>query len=328
MKHLIVTLCLLVGVLLTADAQLTGEIVYRHPEYVDELWVASLEAPNTARLFFKHTQGIAEVAAENRGTRIVIVDESDAPDFSANVYLIDTAHPEKRAINLTHNRFERVSDVDIDAKGNVLFTNAIVEGEPPPKEPGVYFIAVEELDKPEPDIEVLQRAAAHRVVGLPSGKAVAYDTDVGVFLYDRSTQETQRLCRYVLFPAVSSDGELIAFAYLSSWTGTSASEIEVVRLEMMRERQIVDPIAHANFIDLKFSPDGAYVVYTIYGGHFFFPNTITQTLAVPLDGGPAFNTLEIHAEGIAKFDWWNVSYAVEPAKKVATLWGQLKAGNR
>ena len=319
MKYVLVILGILVSLLLTADARLTGEIIYRHPEYVDELWIASLGAPGNGRLLFKHTQDIFEVATENNGTRIAIVTEFEQNfDFKFHVYLVDMAHPERKARNLARHRFEEVWGIDIDAKGNVLFTNSIIGGEPPPKVEGVYLIPEDELDRPSPHIRQLQQVIAYQVVGLPSGKEVVYQGDGGIFLLDTSTKAVLRVCRKATSPAVSADGKLLAFVHRLP---DNAYEIEIISLETLRTVKIIEPdIGESDFGGIKFYPGGNYLVYAIRGGPF----SMSQLIAVPLDGGPSFTIWEMHRGDFPVYDWWNVPYAVEPAKKVTTLWGQLK----
>lgn len=318
-------LCLLVSLPLTTEAQLTGEVIYRHPEYHDELWITHLDDTRNARLLFKHTHDIFEVATEKNGTRLVFVAERDAPEFRFYAYLLNTEQLHKKAHNLTDKQFEAVWDIDITPNGNILFTNNIVDGEPP-LAAGVYLIPNHELKKPVPNIIQLQKAVAHRVIGLPNGKEIVYNTDSGVFLLDISTQEVLRICISGEFPAVSPDGKQLAFVHRSI---RGAFEIEVISLETMRTLKIIEPLVpHTSFIDLKFYPDGKYIVYTIHGGPFFNPNDITQNIVVPLDGGPPFQILEMHEEGVSKFDWWNITYTVELVNRLATLWGALKVHNK
>ena len=324
MKYLLRTLCLylLVSLPLTTIAQLTGEVIYRHPKYYDELWITRLEDTRNTRPLFKHTHGIFEVATEKKGTRIVIVGERDLPEFRFNAYLVDTAHLEKKALNLTDKQFETVWDIDIDPNGNILFTNNIIEGAPP-QAAGVYLIPNHELKRPVPNITQLQKIVAYRVIWLPNGKEIVYDTDRGVFLLDISTKAVLRICINGEFPAVSPDGKKLAFVHRAE---ASAFEIEIISLETMRTLKIYDTLVpHSAFIDLKFYPGGKYIVYTVYGGGFFNPKSEEyQNIAVPLDGSAPFKILEVHEEGVSKFDWWNTTYTVEPTNRLTTLWGKLK----
>lgn len=119
-----------------------------------------------------------------------------------------------------------------------------------------------------------------------------------------------------------------------------AVELEVVSVETLRfqgnikyhtlhfqgdiEKRI---IGHQQFLDLKFSPDGKYLVYTTYGGGFFNPNTSFNSYAISLDGKEQFKILDgIFDNGVPMFDWATSEgpYAVEPKNRLTTLWGKLK----
>jgi len=323
-------LCLLIGFLpLSTEARLTGEVIYAHPEYYDELWITRLEAPQRARLLFKHTHDIFEVATQRKGDLIVVISEPNDPRFFFDAYLVNTAEPQKKALNLTQKRFDEVFQVDISENGHVLLTNHDIGGAPPQHDMGVYLFPFTELKRPVPVPTLLKKveSGASRVRWLPNGKEIVYDTDLGVFLFDISTQACLRVCRSGAYPAVSPDGKMLAFMHRGI---AGAAEIEIISLETFRTLKIIeDLVPHSAFIDLKFSPSGKYLVYTTYGGGFFNPNDSEyQHLAVPIDGSPAFKLLEVSEAGISTFDWWNTTYAVEPTKKITTLWGALKAANK
>ena len=331
MKYTLGGLCLFLflGFLsLPTDAQLTGEVVYRHPEWTNELWITSIEDTRNARPLFKHTQDIFEVATQQNGDLIVIVSEPNDPRFFFDAYVINTTQLQKKAHNLTQKRFDEVFKVDISENGHVLLTNRLIGGAAPLFEVGVYLFHHTELKRPKPMPTLLKKlvSSANQVCWLPNGKEVVYDTDIGIFLLDISTREVLRICRCGAFPAVSPDGKMLAFIH----TGLlGAVEIEILSLETFRTLKIIeDLVPHSGITDLKFSPDGKHLVYTAYGGGFFNPHGEDyQHIAVPLDGSPAFKIVALHEEGISMFDWWNVTYTVEPTKKQAILWGELKAGH-
>ena len=69
----------------TTDAQLTGEVIFRHPDFLNELWITNVEAPDTPRRIFKHINSILGLSVEKNGNALVFF--ADGIGHTTEVYL-------------------------------------------------------------------------------------------------------------------------------------------------------------------------------------------------------------------------------------------------
>jgi len=354
MRYIAIILFLGVCVFLpaTIDAEVTGEVVYRHPDNLNELWITDVTDVSNARLLFRHEYNIRGFSVQKNGPYIATLTEYDQQDLTFDIYLIDTDNIHQEGQLLTHQRFNEILDVDISQHGDVIFTNYLLARDldgklrtnPPPMS-GIYLFQKYEIDNPTtsifteiqqlitqlPQIDVppiretlIKEVEAHRVV-LSSDKAyIAYDTAEGIFLLKTKTGEVIRVSKDGSMPAFSPDGKKLAFAY--RFFGP-AHEISIFSVSNIRPLRVIRNLSpHFDFLDLKWSPDGEHIIYTAYGGAFFRPNFSYHTYAIPFDGGPEVKILDMQGKGVSLFDWTTseVPFDVEHKNRVTTLWGKLK----
>lgn len=336
---------------LTIHAEVTGEVVYRHPYNLNELWITDVADTDNARLLFKQENNIRGFSVQKNGTYIATLTEYDQPTLTFDIYLINTKNIQESEQLLTYQRFNEILDVGISQQGDVIFTNYLLarnldgnlNTNPPPMS-GIYLFPKYEIDNPTtsiftaiefttllPPINVppiretlIKEVEAHRVVLSPDKDHIAYDTAEGVFLLKTKTGEVIRVSRDGSMPAFSPDGKKLAFAY--RFFGP-AHEISIFSVSNLRPLRIIRNLSpHWNFLDLKWSPDGKHLVYTTYGGAFLRPNFSYHNYAIPFDGGPEVKILDMQGRGVSLFDWTTseVPLDVEHKNRLTTLWGKLK----
>ena len=310
-------LCLAFQLPLTTQAEPTGTVIYTYPrEDYSELWITNLENTIIPRMLFKYTSAIYEIAAQENGPLVVMVSgKSVVPGFTFfEVFLVNRRHPDKEARDLTQHRFDEIQDLDISENGDIIFTNYHTDGAPPPKR-GIYLIPNREIEKEVPKARLLKEVDAIHAVWAPGGKTIAYDIDGdhGIYTLDVGTRKASQISDFGRFPAFSPDGKKLAF------TGrifVEPQNIYVVSLDNPEDQKTIDPAIRANISEIKWTPDGQYIVYNTKG-----------IFAAPINGGPHIKLFE-NIGGLYEFDWASSKgYAVEPAKKLTTLWGTLKTDN-
>ncbi|MCE2400896.1 PD40 domain-containing protein [Candidatus Poribacteria bacterium] len=355
MKYVLKCLYLWLSFLLSlaTDAEITGEVIFRHPDNPNELWIADVENTDNAHLLFKQKHPIQKLSVQKNGPFIVTTAKSDNPTFPFDVYLVDRSEVLVEEHNLTHKIFTEILDVKVSQYGDIFFLNnqiiTNINRAPPPSS-GIYFIPNYDIEKfinlefsiinipgPAPDLVLpkkkhllLKGVETNRVALSPNRHQIAYDTEEGVFLFNLNTGEVVQISRGGSFPAFSPDGKKIAYVYRYSGF---AHEIEILSTDTLRYLGNIEKLEnHVKFLDLKWSNDGKYIVYTIYGGGADIlkqipPDTSYHNHAVTLDGKERFNILDgIFDNGVPMFDWVTseVSYTVEPKNRLTTLWGKLK----
>ncbi len=334
---------------LTTYAEIIGEVIFRHPDNPNELWVTDVENTDNARLLHKQKYPIHKLSVQKNGTFIVTNAKSDDPTFPFDVYLVDRSKVPAEENTLTHRLFTEILNVKISKYGDIFFTNnqiiTNINRAPPPSS-GIYLIPNYEIEKfidlefsiinipgPAPDLVLpkkkhllLKGIETHRVALSPNRHQIAYDTEEGVFLFNLNTGEVVQISIDGSFPAFSPDGKKFAYVYRRFGI---AYEIEIYSTETLRflgniRKRI---IGHKQFLDFKFSPDGRYLVYTTYGGGFFNPNFSFNNYAISLDGKEQYKILDgIFDNGVPMFDWTSAEdvYPIEPKNRLTTLWGKLK----
>lgn len=307
-------LCLIFQLPLTAQAEPTGTVIYTYPrEDYSELWITNLENTIIPRMLFKHTSTIYEIATQENGPLVVMVSgKSVVPGFTFfEVFLVNRRHPDKEARDLTQHRFDGIQDLDISENGDIIFTNYHTDGAPPPKR-GVYLIPNREIEKEVPKVRLLKEAEAVRAVWAPGEKMIAYDVDGGrgIYTLDVGLRKVSQISDFGRFPAFSPDGKKLAF------TGplfVEPQNIYVVSLDNPADQKTIEPAIRSNISEIKWTPDGRYIVYNAKG-----------KFAAPINGGPHIKLFE-NIRGLYEFDWASSKgYAVEPIGRLTTLWGKLK----
>ncbi|RKU15952.1 hypothetical protein C6501_05845 [Candidatus Poribacteria bacterium] len=317
-----VCLCLIIFFPLKTQAELTGKVIFRYPGKGNELWVSDVNDISNARLLFRFEEYIIQYLSVQKDGPFIAVVAIDVPAKSVydEVFLVNTNRLDAGARNLTDEQFQKISDVAISQNGDILFTNAARTDD----KHGLYLIPKSEMYKPSPKITHLKTVDVHNAVWLPSGDQLAYAGTFGdVFLINIATREEFRVSRGGKYPAISPDGKKIAIAYKGQ---DFTKEIRVISLETLRPLKIIkDFVPHTTFGDLKWSPDGKYLVYTVFGSCLFKKCNTYHNIAIPLDGGPPERILDMFEHGVKMFDWVSTEgYAVEPTNRLTTLWGKLK----
>ncbi len=307
-------LCLIFQLPLTTQAEPTGTVIYTYPrEDYSELWITNLENTIIPRMLFNHTSAIYEIAAQENGPLVIMVSgKSVVPGFTFfEAFLVNRRHPDKEARDLTQHRFDEILDLDISENGDIIFTNYHTDGAPPPKR-GIYLIPNREIEKEVPKVRLLKEAEAVRAVWAPGGKMIAYDVDGGrgIYTLDVGLRKASQISDFGRFPAFSPNGKKLAF------TGplfVEPQNIYVVSLDNPGDQKTIEPAIRSNISEIKWTPDGQYIVYNAKG-----------LFAAPINGGPHIRLFE-NIRGLYEFDWASSKgYPVEPTGRLTTLWGKLK----
>lgn len=316
--------CLAVSLfpLTTTQAELTGEVIFLHPKSrLTELWISNVEDTRDARRIFKHTLDIEELAVQREGDYIVFVSAIEEAFFAFDAYLIDRNKFPIKAHNFTQQRFDTIWDIDISHNGDVVFTNYDT-GRAPEVKYGVYLIPREELETGFPNAELLFEKEAFEVTWAPDGVHIAFEVlGGGIYLYNTVYRGGASVIdRHAHNPAFSPDGNRLALVHNVLQKGAA---ISVISLQQPRRRlKTLALDVDASLVDLKWTPDGQAIIYTVYG-----PEPLYHNYVAPLDGGPREEILKIGDAGFPMFDWTHTAYAVEPTNRLTTLWGTLKQWN-
>lgn len=327
MKNLRTSLCLCLIVFLlplTPDADLTKKVIFIHPDNRNELWTTNLAGIVNPHLFFEHERSIYNLSAQIDGSTVAIIARPDEKTTINDAFL---ANSPAEAINLTLGRFGTVRDIDISRNGDLIFTQ--LPTQLPVLGPqfqlvlpqrGLFLIPKNELKKPEPKATLLKLIVARSAVWSPNGEQIAY-TAQGVFLLDTKTKKDLRISEKGFYPTFSPDGKMLAYLYVTA----GKRDIRIVSLKTLRTVNTLENIMPVLQIsELKWSPDGKYIIYTAYEGSFFRKETIYHNMAISIDGGPPERLFGMFENGVPVFDWLDASFAVEPHNRLATLWGKLK----
>ncbi len=316
-------LCLVCLLPLVIQAEPTGTIMFEHPENFSELWITNLENPDNARLIYKHTEGIYEIATQKDGPFIAYVADDSEPPFVTDVYLFDRKQPDVKARNLTQKRFDSVWYIDISEAGDVIFTNETVDGAPLPKV-GIYLIPNSEIEKPVPKATLLVSEddifGISRAIWAPGGKIIAFDRGTRpseIYTLDIETRNISKISDFGKYPTFSLDGKKLAFV-----GGEPGSRVIYITSHVnLDDTETIEIEEGKGCSHLKWTPDGQYIIYKTDTGFF----------AAPVNGDPHirlsedFNHLVWKKFRSPRWDWASPKgYPVEAKDKLTTLWGKLK----
>lgn len=315
-------------VLTPLSAAPTGEIIFVHPVSRSEIWISNTEGTTARKLFHQTFGDIDKIEVQEEGNYVLVVADkaidvgNNIQHFlgNFNIFLLDRKNPIRKAKNLTLGRFTDFVDADISKNGDVAFI----------RHPGIRLIRNEELDKPEPKIELLLDADEwdwdlFDIEWSPDGKHIAFSTFDGLFLLDVATKETFRITRGSVYsPVFSPSGKQIAF----TTTGPSRS-IAVVPVQPDADFEIVNIKGKGSYNVNSWSPDGKYIAYNSYIDLRQVENIeelrAHGNFVVPATGGEPEPILITMKDLVYSLDWDDKAYPVEPANSLVTTWGKLKA---
>ena len=329
MKSLLISLCLIFLLQLATDAKFNGEVeVVTLSGSPSQLQITRVNNTNSARLLYQREfrKLIWELSVQKNGTLIAFIAVSDKNNpINTAVYLINTDEILPKVRRLTSDIFNDLLDIDMSPNGDIIFTNTFRRNNLPVKD-GIYLIPHHELNKAVPRITLLKETDARRVDWSPNGKQIAYDTADGIYIFNLETEKSIKVPGGGRYPAFSPDGTKLAFAHYALGEDVPR-EIRVTSALAPGARQRFKLIEHSSFYDLKWSPDGKFIVYSV-----FIDNHGDRHFAIPFNGGPYEEILTIdpgndRIKSIQRFDWAPSAYAVEPTNRLTTLWGKLKTEN-
>ncbi len=357
MKNLLEYLCICLILLpLGTGAEIIGEVVFRHPDNSNELWITDLADADTARLLYQQTHPIRDFSVQKNGRYIATITEySEAAPY--DIYLIDTDNIDQAERMMTHRRFNKILDVDLSQSPHLLFTNFLpIRGDKSkvdifgPAMSGIYLISKKEIVDPtlstpppvppnlrdilpprgvlSPRVSVIKGVEAQHVALSPDNKYLAYDTPGGVYLLKFAIGQVLRVSIGGSMPIFSPDGTKLAVVYRRGTIFGFVYDLDIYSVPSLHLLKTVKNFnSHFDFLDVKWSPDGKYIVYTTYSRSLPGQDRSYHHYAIPYDGGEQFKILEgIFENGVPMFDWVTseVPYTVEPQNRLTTLWGRLK----
>ncbi len=334
----------------TTNAELTGEIIFRHPDNVNELWITDLTDTDNARLLYKQTHPIRDFAVQENGNYIATIVQYNDPNKPNDIFLIDTHKINHKERMLTHLRFHKILDVELSRNADILYTNFLpiitaLENKHDKfgrRTSGIYLITNKDIEDPNlpppqpviqrevlsPPVSLLKGVTAQNVALSHNGKLVAYDTPEGVQLINLETGQDFRVSIEGSMPIFSPDGKKLAVLHRRLGLLGFSYDLYIFSVESLLLLNVIKGFNnHIEFLDMKWSPDGEYIVYTTYGGSFINRNTSYQHYTIPYTGGESIEILDgMFENGVPKFDWTSAEsvYPVEPKNRLTTLWGKVK----
>ena len=314
MKHIVQHFCLWMVILLpfTTYAELTGEIIMRYPGgNFNELHITTIDDPEVSRNIYRQQREIEELSVQKNGDMYITA--SSVRPFTMDIFLSYIGN--RNARNITQGNFKIIYDISMSVKGDIVFTNMLSF---PPSSVGIYYISNNELAKNQPKIERLEKVAAYSVDFSPDGKQVVFANHDSIFIKDLQSGKLTRLIQGGSLPTFSPHGRKLA--YVNS-LGRQATILSIISLGNLPEKKRFYLKEHFSFVDLKWSPDGKYLMYTV-------ENIDRQTYSiysVSVEDGSQEKVLDELGGHYIIYDWTEAVLPVHPAGLITTTWGNVKA---
>ncbi len=359
MKHLLKCFCLLLVFVLPLStyAQLSGEVIFLHPDNPNELWITDLADTDNARLLYQQTHPIRDFSVQKNGNYIATLTEYSDPTKPYDIYLIDTDNINDPERMMTHQRFNKILDLELSQNPDLIFINFLPAITDKVKHDqfgrttsGIYLIRKKNIEDPtvpppppiphqleniipprevlSPPVSLIKGIVAEHLELSPDSKYLAYGTLEGVYLISLETAQVLRVSIDGSLPTFSPDGTKLAVVYWNAGLLGFWYDLDIYDVPSLRHlNTIVNFNNHIEFKDMKWSPDGKYIVYTTYRGAFWENNTTYYHFAIPYTGGEPIRILDdMFENGVPKFDWTRTeeTFPVEPQDRLTTLWGKLK----
>lgn len=316
------TLCFSLALLLplTTLAKIRGEIIFRHPVDIEEIWIGNVLEGRTARRLFKPPLLVMELSIQKGDRHILAVAERFVEDelaFFIDIYLLNRDKPHAIEKNLTKGQYGTILDVDISPRGDIAFANQPFRNGKAPN--GIYLIPNHEISKPNPKAQLLHQTETGSVSWAPNSTEIAFGTTNGIFKINVLTKQVEQIAKNGRVPIFSPPGTHIAF-----FTATQPTKLGIIEVANPRHLKHIELEDDGTATYLCWSADGQYIVYTLRSRIF----ATYSNFAVPLAGGRTQQILQMYPNGgIPVLEWTNKAYAVEPANRLTTLWGKLKTQN-
>ena len=312
-----------------------GELIFVHPNDSDEIWISDTIGINARKLFRQTFESIDKIEVQEDGHYVLAVASIPISEkiigivrvvsVRTEAFLLDMRNPNKKAKDLTLDRFGSIFDADISSKGDVVVVAT----------PGVLLIENEQLTEPEPKAELLWKLDdwdINNVQWLPDGKKIAFNTRESLFLYDVESKDVSRIsfnAQYGPF-AFSPDGTKIAFSRSIVKDGKRwGTGILVAPVEPGAEAEIILLNEDFSYGVQAWSPDGKYIAYASYTHPDNIKNIeqfrLIRNHIVPATGGESEQILITMKMTVESLDWVHQTYPVEPGDSLVTTWGKLKS---
>lgn len=313
----------------------TGELIFVHPKDSEEIWIADTLGINARKLFRHSFESIDKIEVQEDGHYVIAVASIAVSVEERGIvrivhtrteaFLLDMRHPNKKAKDLTLDRFGSIFDADISSKSDVVVVAT----------PGLLLIKNDQLNEPEPDAEILLDADEwdiNNVQWSPDGKKIAFNARENLYLYDVVSKDVSRISlnvRYGTF-AFSPDGTKITFSRFIVKDGKRwGTGILVAPVEPNADAEIIHLDEDFHYGVQAWSPDGKYIVYSSYT-HPDNINNIEQFRSIgnhiiPESGGETEQILIAMKMTVESLGWVHQTYSVEPGDSLVTTWGKLKS---
>ena len=321
----LISFCLLFHLSLATHAELTGEIIFSHPVDRLGLWIGNVNDKHTVQKLSDVPLLVSRLSIQEGDRYIIAVADRvivNEREYFVDLYLVDRKRLKEK--NLTSRQYNEILCADISRNGDIVFTNepffpAQINKVEPAVE-GIYLLPKHEIEtRPpnRPQAELLFSVqGAGRIAWAPNGREFVFNTGHGIFLVDIFTRKVSHIIKNGRGPAFSPNGRHLAFV-----TFTIPSKLGILSFTDPHTIQYIEVEDGTYPRDLTWSPDGQYIVYTLFDA---FVDTPYANFAVPVAGGPSERILEDYDGGVSPLAWTNVTYAVEPTNKLTTLWGKIK----
>jgi len=313
MKRIIQHFCLWMAILLpiTTHAELTGEIIMRHPSLgFNELRITTIEDPRVSRNIYLQEREIGALSVQKNGDKFVTTMSSQG--FRMDIFVYDRS--KKIINNLTDGRFQIIYDISMSVKGDVVFTNMLTFD---PDAIGLYFISSKELTRQRPRIERLDKVEAFSVDFSPDGKKVVFDNHDSIFIKDLQSGKLTRLTQKGYLPTFHPNRRQLAYANSSVRRATMLGIISLGNSDYKKLFFLED---HFRFLDLKWSPDGKYLIYTVEN----LDRQSHSVYSIKVEDGTQEKILHEFGGHYILYDWTEAVLPVDPAGLITTTWGDIK----